>query len=1040
MIPDDDVLQRKQCLQLNVVRGVLLLCVLTIAAHELWGATYYWRAAAPTTSWTDGLNWSLTSHTGAPAMSSPGPGDDVIFDTGSLSATLVLTGTLPASIANITNNSGYMVVLPVGQTLTLTGISSTISTGSVVSIPSTAILQLNNGAVLTCGGAAPIQVAAGGTLRIVGNATVTGMTDACYASGSILEYTGSTPKSATSEFPNPMAADVIVSNTAGVTLNIPAATMHRCAGSMSISSSGIFILNPSGLFPTFRHENNIVVAANSVLRIQETMDLRALAPSQVTVQSNGKIQVQGQATASSTTPATPSIIYTDATSILEYVTSGASSAAFGTPTANHLVPATMNGSIIQNGTNNLIMDGGARIINGYFMRSNTGFLTFDATTNITFNHNIDWGTGTQINGSHPSAEITVAGTGTITGTLTGLGTLQLRQIMMNRSGATLTLGSSFTLSTSGGIIVSNGILALTAVGTVVTAGGTNSVSSPGVLQITNGSRLIVGAGATLTATGMNCIQVDNSAANSTFEIRDNPVTVMSTNTMQYLGPNGRLEYTGTAARTAGDELPATMNGRVIVNKGATNILNIDKIAILNAGIDVMTGNVVLSVGADITLNAASIVRNGSVLRMGNSSTLSNLSSLSVEAGAEIHLTSTGTPYPQFLGTPPIYSGTGARGTLRYSNLAFGMFTTGGELPATMNGNVIMQGSNSITLGADADISGILDISGGTSFTVPAVRTLTLRNDNNVNNAGSTVTIAGTLDMSNLGAFTAASAPMTSVTGTLRYSGTKFSHTSGAEFPASIGNLVVNRSALGHTVILSAGKTITGTCTITQGVLQSAPAGTSYTHNLGTVTVQANGRLRVQENSVLNGAYTYAATSATLEYSGTIGKAATSAELPATFGGSIIVNNTGHVNAPTSLVQLNAAGAMFTLANGNWRIPAGGELYIGNGVGISGGGPTSYIETLPSANGNNAAVTRYLTTAATWSIGSGGIYRTVVTGVPSVASNISIGYSSVAPTGSTDIAPFSGSASSPGYWYLRANPACNATITLYYTGVTALSRI
>jgi Leucine-rich repeat (LRR) protein len=970
-----------------------------------------------------------------------------------------------SSISALTITQG---VFDLGGFITTLSANSSIAPSGTLTV--NAQLRLNAGITLANGGGLINVVAPSGQIHIDGNAAITG-TSPVYASGTTLLYWGTVAKIVGAEFPNPMNGTVVVTNTSagGVTLNTGAVgTTYILNGAMTIGVNAMFIINPTiGAYSYFRYTNVGGITVAGTLRIQETLDLEAGAmTSFVNVNAGGKIQVQGQASASSQSPATQSIIYAGATSILEFVTSAMSTASFGTVGTNHLVPATMPGSILHSGASNLVMNGGSRIFNGNFTRTGTGFLTFDATTNLTFNNsNIDWGTGTQINASHISAFMFITGAGTINGTLTGLGTVQMLGLTMNRSGATLTLGSSFTFDAGALTVNNNGTVAVTGVGTVLTSGlGANTVDVGATLNIGAGATFRVRSGTALTNNGT--VIVSNAGAGGILECEgdNNPNTRMTgTGTYSYPGTAAKLNYTGGTASMvweAGPEFPSPMAGTVNVIKPGNSTVYITSTKSMTGPMIVQSGFLaVLTATGNLTLGGGSQVWNGAALQALNGTTVGGGANLTVQTGGRLQFVNT--PKATWTGAPTYQTNS----VLEYFN---GTFSTGVELPSPMPGNIVINNSGTVVnLGANTVLNGRLLLSAtpnNGTFTVPTATMLTLANAVNTIGAGATlnsnnptgeiritgslansgtVNIAGILTLSGAGTYTGTSpAPFT---GTLQYlNKTPATYTTANEFPGTIGNLIVNSAAAGDVIILQNAKTVSGNTTITQGILQTSAVGTSLGHTIaGNLTVSsANSRLRVQENSSIGvgGTTSYSVAGATLEYAGTTLKTPTGGELVSPFGGSILLNNSGHVDAPASLIHLNTATASFNLTAGRWRIPAGGELRLDNGVSLLNGGAASYIETTPSANGNDARFTRNLNTAANWHLGSGGVYRLVATGMPSVATDISLGYANVSPTGTSDNAPFIGSATSPAYWYGLANPAATMTMTLNHPAITATSKV
>lgn len=958
-----------------------------------------------------------------------------------------------------------------GFTTTLAANSSIAANGTLTA---NANLRLNAGITLANSGVINVTNAPNGQIHIDGNAAISG-TSPVYAVGTKLYYWGTVAKTVGVEFPNPMNGDVQNANTNLVTMLIPTpGTTVVVNGNMIIDAGATFVINPTvGVTTTFQHNGSIDV--NGTLRIQETLDLRAgVNTSFVNVNANGRLRVQGQATASSVMPGTQSIIYANNTSILEFV-SGASTAAFGTVGTNHLIPASMPGSIVYNATNNLILDGGTRtILGGFTCAVGSGFLTMDATTDLVLQGNIALQNPTLINFSNVASKLTINGAGTITGALGALTPpLNLQFFTMNRAGQTFTFATSVFLN-AGALNVQVGTLALSNAGTVFNTGaGANTIAATGSVAVNAGTTFKVRGTTGLQNNGT--VFVSNIGAGGTLECEgdNNPnFLITGAGAFTFAGANAKLNYTGGTSSMvweAGPEFPSPMAGTVNILKAGSATVFITSTKTMTGPMNVQSGYcAVTTAGGNLTFGAGSQVQSGAVFQAGNNATVSGGANLTVQPGGEVQIFGANT----WTGTPT-YSATAPRGTLSYY---VGAVTTGQELPSpTMNGNLLIANGANITLGATTQINGSFTMSampGAPTFTVPSPRILTLVNASNtigpsavfstlnpageliisgagnLTNNSSNFTIDGILTLDGTGVYNPAStnSPNYVGTGMLRYTGTNPTYTTGLEFPsspASLPRFEINRAVATNTVILQNGKIITLNSAITQGVLQTSAVGASLNHTLsGSISVAANCRLRIQENSTITGPgfVTYPAAASTLEYAGTTLKAVTGLELPTLFGGSIIMNNSGGVQAPASLVDMNVAGSNFTMTSGLWKIPAGGHLQLRAGVGYIGGGAASYIETTPSANGNDAKITRNLNTAANWHLGSGGVYRLVATGMPSVATDISLGYANVSPTGTSDNAPFVGSATSPAYWYASANPIANMTMTLNHPSITATSKV
>lgn len=1000
-------------------------------------ATISWNVAAGGAyTWSNGANWL-----GGVA---PGPGDVANFPDLGVYTTITLSG-LPASVQGIINISGRNVEIAAGSTLVVTAAGSNVNGVSFVDVLGT--IEFTNTASTT--GASGYRIQAGGRMRINGNPTITGAA-VQYFAGSTLEYSGSGNRTTGQELPATMNGAVIINKSlAAETITLSAGT--NIAG-LTVTQ-GVF--DAAGFTSTLS-ANSSVAVANGTLTIGGGGLLTVAAGQTLTM--NGTLNLNGGGNQlnlpSSTIIIGPSSTIVGA-GLIKADANGIVRMQAATLTPANFTSAWIYNLIIDRATN-VGWTGAITVGNGGLQLANTG------------NFTLSCGSLTIVNGigvtQTSTGKIDIGGCGSfltmqddnLDGNhyVPGMNNLNIDGGV---GGVNLinTLDICNLVYTSGALNINNtgNLIGTVCGGIVVPAGQTLNINNGGKVTVlptkyfNNNGTVNVNAGGALV--------LDASAGSNGVVGGANPIT--------YTTPTSILRYIASAAtvptKIAGPELPTpTMPGKVEVVRTGGNILQINAVTNIQGGLDVQSGFCEIVSPGNVTLGAGSLVHTGALLRAVNGSTVSGGANLTVQSGGILAFLFS--PTATWTGTPTYSAGS----LLYYDNTTR---TTGNELPAVMAGNVnLFGGTCAITLSASTQLNGSLLMTNST-FTVASPNVLTLANASNIVDVGSTFTvnagaaecsvisggnltnngtmnINGTLTLDGTGFYNAASANSPTITGVLRYTGTNPSFTTGKEFPAvGVSNVVVNRAVAGNTVILNTGKTVGVNATITQGIVQTSAVGVSLTHAItGNLVVAANGHLRVQENSIVTvgGATTYSAATSILEYAGTIGKAATGGELPATFGGSIVVNNTGHVNAQASPVSLTTGGAGFTLTAGNWRIPAGGSLALGAGVSLFSGGASSYIETAPAANGNNATVSRNLNSAAFWPIGSTAGYRPVSTGAPSLASTLTLGAASASPTGSTDNVPFIGSAASPGYWYISANPTCTALVTVNNPSVTATSRL
>jgi Leucine-rich repeat (LRR) protein len=926
-----------QCTRHCLSRFALCALFFAFPLTGAFAAPYYWRTAAPDNNWQNVNNWSTVGFAGAPAAAFPGPADEAIF--GSLAETpnpITFTNIPLAGVGSINASTLQVTItIPAGETLTITSTGSNAGGNAVIQIAPGATLRILNSASIAAAGSGH-RWRIFGTLDIVGNGAVASNGIGFYP-GSTLRYSGAAAKTVGFEmndgnindfYAGGFPGNIIVDNVGGVTLNIPAGVTRRFLGLITVNAGATFVAAPSGLFPIFQHEGGITVNSGGALQIRETMDLRAgLASSFVNVLAGGRLQVAGQATASSVNPGIQSIVYADATALLEFV-NGLSTAAFGTVGTNHLVPATMPGSIVCNNTGlNLLINGGARVIQGDFtVAPSAGFLTFDSTTDITLQGNIAWNNAT-INFSDANARLTIAGApaNAITGTLGGFAPLSLFGITMNRATQTLTLRSSFNLQ-GGSLQILAGTVALVNAGTTLTTGlGANQIGANGALTIGDGVTFRVRAGTNFQNDGV--VNISNAGAGGTLECEgDNNPNVRMTGTGAYLygGANATLAYTGGTASmawSAGPELPATMPGRVRVNKTANSNLFITSAANIAGGLIVENGYCSALAGGNVTLGAGSQVQNGAFLQAGASAVIAGGANLTVQTGGQLDFLSS--PTASWTGTPTYQAGS----TLRYFNTTR---TTGDELPPIMAGNVLIFGASAnVTLGADRQINGNFTmeampdngafstgaftltptgtntIGQGATFTVATGGKLNLGAGNLAGMGNYTQQSGGTLQFANVNGVNHAS-------GAIRLTGTRI-YDSNAHYifddagangatnfgGAHVGNLTVNFSTP-HRLLLSAGTTVNGVLTVNTGEMEL---------NNQALTIAASGGLQINNGARL---------------------------LVTCFGASMTVNS------PAANNSVNNGGVLWVGANAltlnqNVTIQTGGVLEMSGPGGCGGNG-------------------------------------------------------------------------------------------------------
>jgi hypothetical protein len=170
----------------------------------------------------------------------------------------ITTGTLNVS-GNIGTNAGGSSatitftgagLLQVGGTFFTTGGTITPSTGTIeydgAGAQTVKGITYNNLVLSNSGAKTVTGSTVNGSLILRGTATATG-TAPSYGGSAVLEYNGSAAQTpSTSEFPNTMGADVLINNTAGVTLN----ATKTINGNLTVNSGSTLTLPAFGITVT----------------------------------------------------------------------------------------------------------------------------------------------------------------------------------------------------------------------------------------------------------------------------------------------------------------------------------------------------------------------------------------------------------------------------------------------------------------------------------------------------------------------------------------------------------------------------------------------------------------------------------------------------------------------------------------------------------------------------------------------------------------------------------------------------------------------
>ncbi|MBD1207951.1 MAG: hypothetical protein H9535_05960 [Ignavibacteria bacterium] len=468
--------------------------------------------------------------------------------------------------------------------------------------------------------------------------------------------------------------------------------------------------------------------------------------------------------------------------------------------------------------------------------------------------------------------------------------------------------------------------------------GTN-LTLYGALTVAAGQQLGVGScgSPTLSLRGGGTITPANAIrvySGGTLEI-DGNLSLSGAGTTQY-DVGSTLRYIG-AGVTAGRELPATMPGNVIVNKGAGASVDIPSQAqIFNGTVTVLGGNLNLRSNATSTqFNAAcAISGTGRILAGGTAGPISGGGNVNIAGGATGILMAM-PPSSTWTGVP-IYAGPASpRGGLAYivsSNVPPSV--TGQEFPATMNGDVTVTftANASLTLNSLKTVHGSLTLGGpgggqfstgtntltlaGTvangcanavngpganSVVVPLNGVLRVSGNNLTLGGGTGLAVTGGVELNNtvpnIAAITGGGTVTYNPGSSLTYSGPNNNNPSATEFPVSgPTNLIINKSATTSIVTLPAARSLpaAGTLTLTQGILDASAGGfTVNNSSSGAITFVSN-------QSWIVGTLTRAILAGASNYSFPIGSSATE-------NLAIIINETAAGVGTISAVASPSAG-------------------------------------------------------------------------------------------------------------------------------------
>ena len=672
------------------------------------------------------------------------------------------------------------------------------------------------------------------------------------------------------------------------------------------------------------------------------------------VNAGGTLELQGAAAMTVGDVIMNPVSYTAPTATLRYTGN------IGAYTPNNLVlpNPVMPGSLdLQHPIGSTLAIPTAQSITGTFNFAN-GYVS--SSVPLTLGGAVNFGAGQF---SAPFSNLVVNGAGAITGAmLFSTPTFSMSALTMNRAAQTLTIGAN-SLALTAALSINAGTVALTG-GQALTLNAASVVN--GTLSVPAAGTLVINGASTVSGAG----------------------------TVNYVAATSALRYIG-ASGTAGNELPAVMNGQTIVER--TNPFN----NVLLYGSRTFNGSVSVNTGylepsptppvTTITLaNATNTIGASGRLRASTltsptctPNTINLTGNLTVNAGGMVEILSQG----NWTGNSPNYLPGGA---LTYAVTGFPCpvaKTTGTEFPNTMNGNVSVVNGASVTLGANKVLNGTLTITNPTTlntgaFALTYANTLTpaevnpssvlnvsangrvvLPDMTTLNNNGSVnVAPAGTLEIQGNG-FVATNAVVydpAGSRGTLLYTGNLNSTTPITIFPNTMtGNVVVNKT--GGTAQMTASKTVQGLFSMQNGVF-----------NLGTTAL----------NLTLSGSYARTAgvfrsttqnPSLTVNCDASAGlffeavpnnrlNTLTGGATTVRMGSNVVVNNvqvpTGTLDVFTTTMNVTGPTASSISAIGaTLNVPNMGRLVLQNGVMFTnagsltvGGGGTLDMENNPTLMG------------------------------------------------------------------------------------------
>ncbi len=442
--------------------------------------------------------------------------------------------------------------------------------------------------------------------------------------------------------------------------------------------------------------------------------------------------------------------------------------------------------------------------------------------------------------------IVTSGTLTLSSTAaTTVGNLTLNGGNVSITGSTVSVPTTIaSLTITSGAFTSNSTGSITTIsGNVSFAGGTcalQTAPSATAYTVVNGTvtgsttgstgRLMLGTGAVIdgTSTAVNLQGVElqnfgtsavikgnctlggviragsNSAGNATCAYTLGATGVTSTISMSLSGSSATKTFT-----YAGTNTTISISSGTLISAASQTIPNLT-----------ITGST--TIGNSVTVSNLRL--NSGVLTVASAQTLTIASGGSITRTAG-SVTATGTFSVPSTGISLTYSNTGA-------------ITTSNELPATSVANLTINGSNTVTLGANVAVTSTLTLTSGTLATA-AAKTVTINSGATVSRATGVIT-------------TTAQAAVFGANIHVTYTGST-GVTTGSELPTSLGNgtLTINNSGgvtlasstTANTFTLTSGKLTLSTFNLTTSAITgSSSVGNFNSSNSNYVDASNSGRL------------------------------------------------------------------------------------------------------------------------------------------------------------------------------------------------------